>query len=62
MNEDISVYESIDGGEYKLIGSPRAAFGSGKVKEGTELTVYHFYKTETDEFYLILVGQQKKTK
>ena len=58
MNEDIFVYESIDGGEYKLVGSPRAAFG--KVKEGTELSVYHYYKTETDEFYLILVGSKKK--
>lgn len=58
MNETINVYESIDGGEYKRIGTPRTAFAN--VKEGSTITVYHFYKTETDEFYLVLIGVKKK--
>ncbi len=58
MNEAIPVYESIDGGEYQRVGTPRTAFAN--VKEGTEITVFHNYKTETDEFYLVLVGMKKK--
>jgi len=57
MNETIPVYESIDGGEYQRIGTPRTVMSN--VKEGTIITVYHNYKTETDEFYLILVGVKK---
>lgn len=58
MNETIPVYQSIDGGEYQRIGTPRTAFANGK--EGSVVTVFHNYKTETDEFYLVLVGLKKK--
>ena len=58
MNEGIPVYESIDGGEYQRVGTPRTVLA--KMKEGTIVTVFHNYKTETDEFYLILAGVKKK--
>jgi hypothetical protein len=58
MNEHIPVYESIDGGEYQRAGSPRSVLGA--VKEGTVVTVYHNYITETDEFYLVLLGVKQK--
>ncbi len=58
MNETICVYESIDGGEYKYVGTPRTVLSN--VKEGTIVTVFHNYKTETDEFHLVLIGVKKK--
>ena len=58
MREDIPVYESIDGGDYTWIGTPRTALVN--VKEGANITIYHHYKTEDDEFYLVLVGVSKK--
>lgn len=58
MNETIPVYESIDGGEYQHAGTPRNVLS--RLKEGENITVYHYYKTETDEFYLVLVGMKAK--
>lgn len=58
MREDIPVYESIDGGAYKWVGTPRTALSN--VKEGANITVYHYYKSEDDEFYLILTGVSKQ--
>lgn len=58
LNENVAVFDSVDGHEYTWIGTPRTALGN--VKDGTSITVYHNYKTETDEFYLVLVGLKKK--
>ena len=54
MNEWVAVYESVDGGEYRWAGSPRTALVD--LKEGTSVAIYHSYKTEEDEFHLVLVG------
>jgi hypothetical protein len=54
MNEWIAVYESVDGGEYRWVGSPRTALVD--LKEGTSVAIYHSYKTELDEFHLVLIG------
>ncbi|MEK6262722.1 MAG: hypothetical protein AABP62_29340 [Planctomycetota bacterium] len=53
--EDIPVYESIDGGDFKLIGTPKAALSN--VKEGTIITVHG---EGDDNITLIQIGVPKK--
>ena len=53
--ETIPVYESIDGGEYKLAGTPSTVLGN--VKEGTIITVH---SEGDDNFTLIQIGVSKK--
>jgi len=55
FDETIPVHESIDGGEYKMVGTPSTVLA--KVKEGTIITVH----SEGDEnFTLIQIGVSAK--
>jgi len=55
FRDDVAVHESIDGGEYKLIGTANKVLGN--VKEGTVLTVHG---EGDDNITLIQIGVLKK--
>lgn len=55
FREDVPVYESIDGGEYQLIGTANKVLGD--VKEGTVVTVHG---EGDDNITLVQIGEPKK--
>jgi len=55
FRDDVPVHESVDGGEYKLIGTANKMLGS--VKEGTVITVHG---EGDDNITLVQLGVPKK--